>query len=65
MGYLLAGAVILFASIGGLLASLPSTDGSMKPFLRNGNDTWVALAITGGSVFGFGALVFGVFSLVN
>ncbi len=65
MGYLLAGGIIFFASIGGLWISFPTADGSMKPFLKNGIDTWVALAVTGGVVSGFGSLVFGVTLLVN
>ncbi len=65
MGYLLAGVIILFASIVGLWISLPTADGSLKPFLKNGIDVWVALAVTGGVVSGFGSLVFGVIALVN
>jgi hypothetical protein len=62
MGYLLVGIITTALSVGGLLISRPDPDGRMKPFLANGIDTWVAVAITVGLALGLGALLVGVVS---
>ena len=59
MGYLLIGIITISASLGGLWFSLPTADGQMKPFLANGVDTWVAVAITVSLALGIGGLIVG------
>ena len=39
MGYLMAGVIISLASLGGLKLSLPTADGQLRSFLKNGTDT--------------------------
>ena len=56
MGYLLLGAILLIASIGGLWFSLP-VDGQMRAFARQGRDIFIAIAITGGVGIGLSALI--------
>ena len=64
MGYFLLGTLILAASVGGLIFSLP-TGGQMKSYLNNGVDTWVAVAITVGIGLGIGGIVVGIFELIG
>jgi hypothetical protein len=59
MGYLLLGAILLIASIGGLWFSLP-VDGQMRAFARQGRDVYIAIAITGGVGIGLSALIVGL-----
>jgi hypothetical protein len=47
MDYLLLGAILLIASIGGLWFSLP-VDGQMRAFARQGRDVFIAIAVTAG-----------------
>ena len=63
MGYLVAGIIILAGTIGLLWISLPNKTGQLKPFLRNGMDAWVAVAITSGVGLGLGGIVAGVVEL--
>ena len=65
MGYLLIGAIVTAASLGGLWFSLPTADGQMKPFLANGTDAWISVAITVGLALGIGGLVVGGVSFFN
>ncbi len=59
MGYVLLGAILLIASIGGLWFSL-SVDGQMRAFARQGRDVYIAIAITGGVGIGLSALIVGL-----
>jgi hypothetical protein len=65
MEFLIAGVVILAGVLGGWRYCLPNASGQMKPFLREGRDTWIAVAITVGVALGFGALVVGVTSMMG
>jgi hypothetical protein len=64
MGYLLLGAILLIASIGGLWFSLP-VDGQMRAFARQGGDVWIAIAVTAGVGLGVSALIAGIASYAN
>jgi hypothetical protein len=57
MGYLLLGAILLIASIGGLWFSLP-VDG--RAFARQGRDVYIAIAITAGVGIGVSAFILGL-----
>jgi hypothetical protein len=61
---LLVGVALLVASLGGLWFSRP-VDGELRPFARNGRDTYIAIAVTVGVGFGISALVAGVVALSN
>jgi hypothetical protein len=61
---LLLGVLLLAASFGGLWYSRP-VGGKMRPFARDGRDTYIAIAITVGVGFGISALVAGVVALTN
>jgi hypothetical protein len=63
MGYVLLGAILLIASIGGLWFSLP-VDGEMRAFARQGRDIFIAIAITGGVGIGVTALIVGLASAI-
>jgi hypothetical protein len=59
MTEVLLGAVISGASIAALWVSRP-IEGKMRPFLANGVEVWVAVAITLGIGFGVAKMVMGV-----
>jgi hypothetical protein len=59
LGYLLLGAILLIASIGGLWFSRP-VDGQMRAFARQGRDVWIAIAVTTGVGIGISALIAGL-----
>ena len=65
MGYLMAGVIISLAALGGLKLSLPTADGQLRSFLKNGTDTWVAVVITVGAALGIGALVVGIVEIAG
>jgi hypothetical protein len=60
---LLLGVLLLAASIGGLWFSR-AVGGQVRPFARNGRDTYIAVAVTVGVGFGIAALVSGVVELM-
>jgi hypothetical protein len=64
LGYLLLGAKLLIASIGGLWFSLP-VDGQMRAFARQGRDVFIAIAVTAGVGIGVIALIAGITSYAN
>jgi hypothetical protein len=61
---LLLGIFLIAASIGGLWFSR-AVGGEVRPFARNGRDTYIAIAVTIGVGFGISALVAGLVALNN
>ena len=60
MGYLIAGGIILTATLSGWWAALPGPDGVAKAVVVNGGaDAWIAIGITVGMALGIGSLIFG------
>ena len=60
MGYLIAGVIILSATLSGWWAALPGPDGVAKAaVVKNGVDAWIAIGITVGLALGIGSLIFG------
>jgi hypothetical protein len=64
MIYLVLGAILLVASIGGLWLSVP-VNGRMRSFALHGRDTWIAIAVTTGTGLGISSLIAGINSLMN
>jgi hypothetical protein len=59
--YLLVGVAVFGASAGGLWVSRPGPDGVAKShIIKNGLDTWIAVAVTFGATLGIGAIIIGV-----
>ena len=60
MGYLIAGVILLSATLSGWWAALPGPDGVAKAaVVKGGADAWIAIGITVGLALGIGALIVG------
>jgi hypothetical protein len=60
MGYLIAGIVVLGATVSGWWACMPGADRVANPaVVRGGLDAWISCGITVGLALGIGSLIFG------
>lgn len=65
MLYFIAGIIITLGTAAMLWINLPGPDGKMKPYLANGRDTWMAIAITMGFPLGLGGMFVGVLEFLR